>query len=176
MYRIIGIIVHAKDEDEALKKAKNSLDYLKEKRGVKFYATLDDEEYWKQREDLKKDLPTAILASNPKGVELIEKGWGATVERFVSALETVNLAIQYLTPEEIMEGELPTHLPDYIWKKFPHPEIGYFFLIVGDIWGKSLDYWLYYQNVPIRTKRDLDQALSPKSGLEAYLVPADVNF
>jgi hypothetical protein len=175
MYRVIRIIVHAKSENEALKKAKRALHSLAtEKKVFDQYKTLDDEEYWKEREDLRKDLLIAVLARHPQGVKLIEDGWQATVREFLSAFEVVKLAVQHLTPEEIMEGILPRNLSLDLKKKFPNPLIRYQFKVVGDQSAGAFT-WLYYQDMPLTTRRDLDRVLKPKMGMEAYVVPADVH-
>ena len=41
MYRIIGIIVHEKDQEEALKKAKEALHELLKRRRLDCYMTFD---------------------------------------------------------------------------------------------------------------------------------------
>jgi len=170
MHKLIGIIVHAEDEKEALTRANYALDELtKGERPFDGYSTLDDE----QIRDMW-DLSPVMLASSPEGKHFIEKGWEITVEGLTEALEHVKLAIQHLSPQEIMERRYPEDLPEDIRKKIDVPYIREYFDDLSDRPGYRKFLYQEYGG-PILNNEDLEFALEPKEGLNVYVVPADVH-
>jgi hypothetical protein len=175
MHKIISIIVHANGESEALIKAQKALNNLVQRKAYDYYRTLNHEAYWEKREDLREELPTAVLASDSKGVKLIEEGWGESVKEFLDAFEIVKQAVQHLTPEQFMEGTLPQNLPEAL-KGYTLRLIRFNFKVVGDESAGASTCYLYYEDEPLTTRRDLDEVLKSKMGMEAYVVLADVHF
>jgi hypothetical protein len=173
---IIRVIVHAKDEEEALKKGKDALDRLtKGEKPFDYYITFEST---KNDDDWKGDwahLPAVVLASSPEGQHFIQKGWRLTVEGFMEALEKVTLAIQHLTPEELMEETPPANLPEDIKGKMDPSHVRYYFHELSDMEG-GYPYFVYSEHEPITSKRDLEFALNPEEGLKAYVIPAYVHY
>lgn len=176
MHMTIMVIVHAKDEEEALKKGENALDKItKEGNLFDSYSTLEGEEIDDVWGSNGTNLPGVLLASSPEGQHFIEVGWRLTVKAFMDALERVKLAIEYLTPVQIMEESLPPHLPMPVIEKI-YPHIRYNFYKVGDQVGDHTKNYLFFENEPITSERNLEFARNPQAGLKAYLIPADIHY
>lgn len=174
MYMLIRIIVHAEDEKQAFIKAKNALDELvKGEKYFDYYSTFDSERTRDSYVDWRR-LPPVMLASSPKGKHFIEMGWKHTVEGFMEAFEQVKLAVQYLSPEEIMERRYPEGLPEDIKKKINVLCIRVYFQELSDLPGHPK--YLYHDHEPILSNEDLEFALKPEEGLKVYVIPADVHY
>ncbi len=119
---LVSVIVNAKDEEEALKKGKEALNEIAQ-RTVANYITFDSKEHL---EELKVDqtLPPVLLASSFKGRQLIEEGWQFLVGVFIDALERTKLAVQYLTPEQIMEEDALENLSEEVKQELILPISG----------------------------------------------------
>jgi len=171
-YGMVTVIVHAKDEEEAFKKGKNALIEIAEERDHDSYITFDCEkerlEEW-EVDPAYFDLPPVLLASSSRGMELIERGWQYMAGIFMDALKEVKLAVEFLTPEEIMEEVVPKYLPEEI-------HVSLFcirdrFLEVGGE-GKVYLKELYFETRPITSRKSLNSALTPREGLRTYVIPA----
>lgn len=174
MHMLIRIIVHAEDEKQAFIKAKNALDVLVNgEKYFDYYGTFDSEQIPDSYVEWSR-LPPVMLASSPKGKHFIERGWEITVEGFMEALEHVKLAVQYLSPEEIMERTYPKDLPEDIKKKINVLSIRVYFEELSNRPGYPK--YLYHEHEPILSKSDLEFALKPKEGLKVYVIPADVHY
>jgi len=174
MYMLIRIIVDAEDEKQAFIKAKNVLNELVDgEKYFDYYSTFDNERTRDSFVDWS-HLPPVVLANSPDGKHFIERGWEITVEGFMEALERVKLAVQYLSPEEIMERTYPKDLPPDIRKKIDVLCIRVYFEELSDRPGHPK--FLYHEHEPIMSKEDLEFALEPKEGLNVYVVPADVHY
>jgi hypothetical protein len=174
MHMLVRIIVHAKDEKQAFTKAENALNELvKGEKFFDYYSTFDNERTRDSYVDWS-HLPPVILASSPEGKHFIDVGWQYTVEGFIQAFEQVNLAVQYLSPEEIMERTYPKDLPADIKKKINVLSIRVYFEELGNQPGYPK--YLYDKHEPILSKSDLEFALKPEEGLNVYVIPADVHY
>lgn len=164
MYMLIRIIVDAEDEKQAFIKAKNALDVMvKGEKYFDYYGTFDNERIRNSYVDWS-HLPPVMLASSPEGKHFIEKGWEITVEGFMDAFEQVKFAVQYLSPEEIMERRYPKDLPEDIKKKINVLSIRVYFEELSNRPGYPK--YLYHEHEPILSKSDLEFALKPKEGLK----------
>jgi len=164
------VIVHAKNEEEALKKEKEALDKIAENTERCIYTTFESRELldeWK----VEVNLPPVLLASSFKGRELIEEGWQHMVKIFMDALEKTKLAVQYLTPEQIMEEEPLGNLSEEVKAKIHPWDIREDFREVGGV-GEFFFKLLYFGSRRITSRRDLVRALNSKEGLRAYVIPA----
>jgi len=174
MYMLIRIIVHAKDGKQAFTKAENALNELvKGEKFFNYYSTFDSERTRGSYVDWS-HLPPVMLASGPEGKHFIEMGWKHTVEGFMEAFEHVKLAVQYLSPEEIMERIYPKDLPADIKKKINVLCIRVYFEELSDRPGHPK--FLYHEHEPIMSKEDLEFALEPEEGLNVYVIPADIHY
>ena len=173
MYMIIRVIVDAKNEEEALKKGKDSLErFTGEGKHFDYYMTFDREgNEWKGNWC---HLPPVVLASSPEGKHFIDVGWKYTVEGYMEALEYVKLAVQYLSPEEIMERRYPKDLPKDTKEKINVRSIRVYFDELGNQPGNPK--FLYHEFEPIFCEEDLEFALTPKEGLNVYVIPAYVHY
>ena len=172
-FTIVRVIVHAKDEQEALiegKKVLAKIAYELTVHGI--YITYEDKELLDDFE-VEPIFPPVLLASSPEGMQLIEEGWQCAVEAFMDALEKVKLAVRYLTPEQIMEEDSLGlgNLSEELKRKISFPCIREQFLEVG---GRGEDDFklLYFEELPITRRRRLNDALNPSKGLTAYVIPA----
>ena len=165
------IIVHAKNEKEALKKGKEALNKIAEETGGAIYITFDSKELLDDWEVARKNLPPVLLASSFKGTQLIAEGWQLMVDIFMRAFERIKLAIEYLTPEQIMEEVFAENLSKKIRAKIGPSCIREDFLEVGGE-KKGTFKFLYFESCPITSRGDLESALNPEAGLKAYVIPA----
>ena len=100
-FTIVRVIVHAKDEQEALREGKKVLAKIAYELTVHgIYITYEDKELLDDFE-VEPIFPPVLLASSPEGMQLIEEGWQCVVEAFMDALKKVKLAVRYLTPEQM---------------------------------------------------------------------------
>lgn len=174
MHLIIRVIVHAKDENEALKKGEDILNELVKKEIFDCYRTFESENGDEWKGDWS-HLSPVVLASSPEGRRFIDVGWQYTVGRFTEALEKIKLVIQYLTPEQMLEETSSEDLPKDI-KENIHPSIiRCYFHELSDCVETSSRY-LYFEQEPITRERDLEWALIAKEGLNVYVIPADVHY
>ena len=175
MHMLIRIIVGAEDEKQAFTKAENALNELvKGEKFFDYYGTFDSERIRDSYVDWKSHLPPVMLASSPEGKHFIERGWKITVEGFMEALEHVKLAVQYLSPHEIMERIYPKDLPTDIKKKINVLSIRTYFQELSNRPGYPK--YLYHEHEPILSNEDLEFALEPDEGLNVYVIPADVHY
>jgi len=173
MDMIIAVIVHAKDQEEAYKKGEDVFERFTEEENLfDYYMTFEGEEDdWKGRWS---HLPAVVLAQSPEGTDFIEEGWRLTVDGFMDAFEHVKLALQYLSPEEIMERTYPEDLPEDIKRKINVLSIQAYF---GELSNRPrYPKFLYHEQEPILSKRDLESALKPEEGLNVYVIPAYVHY
>jgi len=173
MYLIIRIIVHAKDKEEAWKKAENALNKLVKKEIFDCYRTFERED----RKGWKGDwthLPPILLANSPEGKHFIDVGWKYTVEGFTEAFEQVKLAVQYLTLQEIMERTFPEDLSEDIRKKINILSMQVYFSELGMDSGYPKR--LYHDDDPILSNTELEFALKSEKGLNVYVIPVDVHY
>lgn len=174
MHMLIRIIVHAKDEKQAFTKAENALNELvKGEKYFDYYSTFDSERTRDSYVDWS-HLPTVMLASSPEGKHFIEMGWKHTVEGLMEAFEQVKLAVQYLSPQEIMERRYPKDLPKDTKKKINVLSIRVYFDELGNQPGNPK--FLYHEFEPILSNDDLEFALKPEEGLNVYVIPAYVHY
>jgi hypothetical protein len=173
MCLIVRVIVHAKDEEEAFKKGKEALNEIAEGTASGVYITYDSKELLDEWKVDPNNLPPVVLASTFKGKQLIEEGWQFMVDIFMHALERIKLAVQYLTPEQIMEEDSQENLSEEIKARIRPSGIREDFREVGGV-GENIFKLLYFESRPITSRRALERALYPGEGLKAYLIPAAI--
>jgi hypothetical protein len=172
MHLLVRVIVHAKNGEEALRKGKEALGKIAERTAGGIYIPFDSKELldeWK----VDWNLPPVLLASSFKAMQLIEEGWQFMVDIFMDALEKVKLAVQYFTPEQIMEEDSLENLSEEIKTKISPSCIREDFREVGGE-GEDIFKLLYFESWPITSRRSLNSALNPREGLRAYLIQAAI--
>jgi len=172
MCLLVRVIVNTKDEEEALRKGKEALDKIAESTASGIYITFESKELldeWK----VDQNLPPVLLASSFKGMQLIAEGWQFMVDIFTDALERIKIAVQYLSPEEIMEEAPLTNLPEEIEPKISPSGIREDFREVGGA-GENIFKLLYFNAYPVLSRKDLERTLNPGEGLKAYVIPAAI--
>ena len=174
MSTTIGIIVHERDQEEALKKGKEALHELLNAGRLDCYTTFDT--IASVSSDGQHRLPAVILVTDPRAMQFIEDRWQATLNGFMRTYERIKLAIQYLTPEEIMEEATSKNLPEDIENTIEPLYVRSFFYSIGNIEGGYFTF-LYFGQKAITKKSHLNSYLTPeKKGLNVYVVPARVEY
>lgn len=172
-FLIVRAIVHAEGEEEALRKGKEALNEIAGRTASGVYITYDSKELLDEWKVDPNNLPPVLLASSFKAMQLIEEGWQFMVDIFIDALEKVKLAVQYLTPEQIMEEDSQENLSEEIKAKISPSSIREEFREVGGV-GENIFKLLYFESRPITSRRGLNFALNPEKGLRAYVIPAAI--
>lgn len=174
MHLLVSVIVHAKNEEEALKRGKEALDKIAEGTASGIYITFESKELleeWK----VDQNLPPVLSVSSFKAMQLIEEGRQFMVDIFIDALEKVKLAVQYLTPEQIMEEDSLENLSEEVKTRISPSCIREHFREVGGE-GENIFKLLYFESWPITSRRSLNSALTPREGLRVYVIPAAIPY
>jgi len=172
-FLIVRVIVNAKDEEEALRKGKEALNEIAERTASGVCITYDSKELLDEWKVDPNNLLPVLLASSFKGRQLIEEGWQFMVDIFMDALERIKIAVQYLSPEEIMEEAPLTNPLEEIEPKISPSGIREDFREVGGA-GENIFKLLYFNAYPVLSRKDLERTLNPREGLRAYVIPAAI--
>lgn len=173
MHMIIRTIVYAKDEQEALAKARNDFDSMSgEGKDFDYFHMFDDEGTPVSGKGRWGNLPAVALATSTKGKKLIEDGFRYTKESFIESLSKVREALITYNNEELF---------DEVDKDMFKYRCG----CIGQYSGSEI--YLYHEGEGIRSQIQLNNVLSkyedlykgkdkPNKDLNVYVVPADVHF
>jgi hypothetical protein len=161
----IRAIVYAKAKEDALTKA------------VHVFEKLTNELKVFDRFSLLLESNKEILvcsADSKLGQQMIEEGLEESRQAFMKAFGYVRLAVEHMTPEEIMEEEPPSHLDSTIAARLRI--IRYYFAKVGEYRGPTVT--LYDEKADgIRNSKILKEVLNGVTNGElVWVIPADMHF
>jgi hypothetical protein len=182
MHMIIRAIVYAKNEKEAVKKARSVFDLLTEQQRpfddyVSFTAGRDGataRARWGA-------LPAVAKATTPAGAQLINEGWQSTCREFGSALTAVRAAMARYSDAELFEDKIgdDTGLPWFF--RQTRATLGAsrgkgIFLYDGDGEGITTSAHLHTVLQQADTLDEEDGQTTPTRSHVVWVVPADVHY
>lgn len=177
MHMLIGVIVFSLDRDGALIEANSVLNGLCENGHPFDYFSLND--------GIWEDVPLVIEADSQEGRRVIERLWSETKTELLEAIEMARLALDNLTPDQIIEEEIPPEKVTKLSGLLGMPR--FWFQKVGAFKGPSV--YLYDKDGEgIRSETHLKNCLSkwsclygsneenPYRDLTSFVVTADVHY
>lgn len=188
MHMVIGAIVYAHNEEEALVKARNTFEKLCGEGQAFDYYVLFDEELPMAGKSRWGNLPVVARADSPEGKKLIDSRMQATKNEFMQDMAQIREGLLNLTDEELFNEELgPNAIAMRAFETVPRPGfsfdpsmIKYFVRLAGEYVGPSV--YLYDNDGEgIRTPRYLNNVLNKwddadeYKDLDIFIVPADVH-
>jgi len=169
---VIRAIVYAKDEEEALDKAKEIFSDLVEQRYFDYFTTFDEDGCGISGRDRWGDLPVVAPADSEVGKKLIEEGMELTWQEFQESLHVIKKCTKEKTAEKLFED---------MRFRYACYHIGAY---------KGADIWLYDDDGEgIQNRDHLNNVLTkwkviyedkgienPYRDCNIWVVPADVHF
>jgi len=182
MHMVIRAIVHARDEEEAMEKAKRVFEGLVKADRFDYYTTFDDTSSKMSGPARWGPLPPVARADSKEGKRLIEEGMTYTWEDFKYYIAKVRRLLREFSDRELFEEEPEEVKSIAMGLKSDEDLLSDLRLI--DIYLKHAarvrgpTAWLYDgEGYPITNRRCLRIALEPREkGTRAYVVPADVHY
>ncbi|EJN57290.1 hypothetical protein HSB1_42530 [Halogranum salarium B-1] len=110
MHQLIYALVEAPNRDDALASGNAAFDRLvgagPDTAAVfDYYVTFDDETTSVAGKARWGELPVVAPVDSDEGLELLERGWNATIEEFERNLERVRTAVEEFTTEALMRDK-----------------------------------------------------------------------
>jgi len=188
MHMVIGAVVYAHNEEEALNKARNTFERLCGEGQAFDYYVLFDEDLPMSGKNRWGNLPTVVRADSPEGKRLIDSRMRATKSEFMQDMAEIRKGLLNLTDEELFNEELGPNAiairaldqSEHIGFSYDPSMIKFSMRQVGAYVGPSV--YLYDNDGGgIRTPRHLNNVLNKWDNaneykdLDVFVVPADVH-
>jgi hypothetical protein len=180
---VIRAIVYAKDEEEALDKAREIFDKLVEDKYFDYYTTFDEDSPMSSKNRWG-SLPVVAEANSPEGKKLIDDGMNFAWSEFKECMKKIRSVLDRFDDEEIFEEEVLDKTKKVELKLDGNKDleldlsmIRYYFYCCSEYDYHSI--WLYDNSgLPITKRSRLKKVLEKPNqhGNKIFVVPADVHF
>lgn len=179
MHQVIGAIIYAKDEEEALDTADSIFNNMAEQGTVDYYTIFNEDGNGISGKSRWGNIPACMEAGSKDGKNFIDSSMKYAKDDFMENIKKVRCAIDLFTDEELFDPDCPPEKPDKSLFRLQCHHIGKYE-------GSSV--WLYdHEGNGIRTPAELKWALSKYANLyeneknpykndKIWVVPADMHY
>lgn len=182
MHMVIGVIVGAEDGEEALDKAKETLNSLVERGDFDYYTTFDVDGHGMSGKDRWGELPVVANIESREGKKLVEDGLKQTQNDFERAITKVRKLLQRYNNDELFEEfctheEVAAKLSEEIGEELRDLHMAHYWLASAGM-RYSWDTYLWDdEGERIENKRTLEYIVVAykKEKKKIFVVPSDVH-